>query len=337
MTNYCFFSDRVCGRPLGRQYLLQTAKIVGGYDVGYYKFPWYVALTRYNQVVCGGALIGPSTVITAAHCYKEYLDLSKRGYLRLELIYKVRLGIYNVCVSEDTQKEYNVEKVQVHDLYYTKKPYYDICLLTLSGDTSAYEPICLPARPLVEKPNDASVPGLGTLRYEGEMPCTVHEARILIYNDTVCYNMIQSTGNDPKSIKNAFCAGYLQGGIDTCQGDSGGPLQSLNEDGDYVLLGIVSFGFHCALPGYLGMYTDVTQYVDWIEEKSGLDAGVVGLIYKPPSVKPVTELTTTTKGTFRPPRRKQPHRPVRIIIYRNKKEKEKIRLVLRANKYDTLV
>lgn len=70
---------------------------------------------------------------------------------------------------------------------------------------------------LKEKPKDGTVPGLGTLKYQGAMPCTVHEARLLIYNDTECHNMIKMTGNNDSLIKNAFCAGYLQGGIDTCQ------------------------------------------------------------------------------------------------------------------------
>lgn len=36
--------------------------------------------------------------------------------------------------------------------------------------------------------------------------------------------------------------------------------------------GIVSFGFHCANPNLLGVYTDVSQYIEWIEEKTGVKA-----------------------------------------------------------------
>lgn len=68
-----------------------------------------------------------------------------------------------------------------------------------------------------DKPKDGTVPGLGTLKYQGAMPCTVHEARLLIYNDSDCHDMINGTGNNATAIKNAFCAGYIQGGIDTCQ------------------------------------------------------------------------------------------------------------------------
>ncbi|KAJ8921473.1 hypothetical protein NQ315_003091 [Exocentrus adspersus] len=311
--------DHVCGRPIGSGFLQENDRIVAGYDVGYYRYPWYAALIRYKQVSCGAALIGPRTVISAAHCYKEFLDMSRMGYLRLEEIYTVKLGVYNVCrTDERTQKEYKIQRVQIHDRYYHKKPYYDIALLTLAADTGAYMPICLPDFVVKERPKEGTVPGLGTLKYEGAMPCTVHEARLLIYNDTECREMMNSTGNDPKAIRNAFCAGYEQGGIDTCQGDSGGPLQILSSKGDYVLLGIVSFGFHCAEPGLLGLYTDVSQYLDWIQEKSGLDAGIVNLIYnKTSSLKPSMEnVTDVSTGPYRRKHHwRRPYRkPLRIIV-----------------------
>lgn len=53
------------------------ARIVGGYDVGYYKYPWMATLIRHGMVFCGGSLIGSKTVITAAHCYKEFLEPAK--------------------------------------------------------------------------------------------------------------------------------------------------------------------------------------------------------------------------------------------------------------------
>lgn len=62
----------------------------------------------------------------------------------------------------------------------------------------------------------------------------------------------------------------------------------------------MSFGFHCAVPGVLGVYTDVSQYLDWIQEKSGLDAGIVSLIYNKISTpKPVVDGTSSVgKGKY---------------------------------------
>jgi trypsin len=50
-----------------------------------------------------------------------------------------------------------------------------------------------------------------------------------------------------------FCAGLSAGGKDSCQGDSGGPIVNSNK----VLIGIVSFGDGCALPGKPGVYSRV--------------------------------------------------------------------------------
>lgn len=71
---------------------------------------------------------------------------------------------------------------------------------------------------------------------------------------------------------NAICAGYLSGGKDACQGDSGGPLMLARMQQDsylYYQIGIVSYGFKCAEPGFPGVYTRVTSYLQWIENNIG--------------------------------------------------------------------
>jgi len=61
---------------------------------------------------------------------------------------------------------------------------------------------------------------------------------------------------------------YEQGGVGTCHGDSGGPLVCQeNETAPFVLQGITSFGIGCADPGFPGVYTRVSKYVNWIEDQ----------------------------------------------------------------------
>jgi secreted trypsin-like serine protease len=57
--------------------------------------------------------------------------------------------------------------------------------------------------------------------------------------------------------------------IDACQGDSGGPIQikqisSVNNENYYIVVGVTSFGASCgsSIPG---VYTRVSEYLDWIE------------------------------------------------------------------------
>ena len=72
-------------------------------------------------------------------------------------------------------------------------------------------------------------------------------------------NCSQSYGQIPSSM---ICAGDMsKGGVDACQGDSGGPLTC-----NGLLAGVVSWGNKCGQPNYPGVYTNVSEYYDWIEE-----------------------------------------------------------------------
>jgi secreted trypsin-like serine protease len=55
------------------------------------------------------------------------------------------------------------------------------------------------------------------------------------------------------------------------QGDSGGPLITMEGDGIYTQVGIVSFGSSAGCTaGYPVAFTRVTSYLDWISSKTGL-------------------------------------------------------------------
>lgn len=78
-------------------------------------------------------------------------------------------------------------------------------------------------------------------------------------------------GTDTK-LKNGItndmlCAGELSGKRDTCQGDSGGPLQFVSPTNKclHYVIGITSFGRSCGVANSAGIYTRVSQYIDWIE------------------------------------------------------------------------
>ena len=77
------------------------------------------------------------------------------------------------------------------------------------------------------------------------------------------------------TTSNMICAGYAAGGVDTCQGDSGGPA-FVSSGGSATLVGVVSFGYGCAQPGYPGVYARVSTLRNWI-------ASTMSGVWPPPS------------------------------------------------------
>ena len=64
--------------------------------------------------------------------------------------------------------------------------------------------------------------------------------------------------------KSMFCAGFMEGGRDACVGDSGGALICV-ENEKPVIQGIISWGYKCGKPNFPGVYTRVSNYVDWVK------------------------------------------------------------------------
>ena len=81
--------------------------------------------------------------------------------------------------------------------------------------------------------------------------------------DSVCSTVYNREFKAPGML----CAGVMRGGRDSCQGDSGGPLSVKSNTGTYTLAGIVSYGRGCARVNTPGVYTRVSNYVDWINDK----------------------------------------------------------------------
>lgn len=99
---------------------------------------------------------------------------------------------------------------------------------------------------------------------------TLQEVSLQVINNTGCdgiySNNMAAKRNFPKGILDTqMCAGDEAGGKDACQGDSGSPLVA-EEDGNFVLTGIVSAGIGCGSKVYPGIYTRVSSYVPWILE-----------------------------------------------------------------------
>ncbi|KYO47312.1 serine protease 27 [Alligator mississippiensis] len=251
-------SNQPCGRPwtLNRN--------VGGEDSAEGEWPWQVSLWRHKRHLCGGSLIAPQWVITAAHCFQASKDPSQ---------YMVLLGAYKLESNQDHKVPMHVTRIIVNSRYAGEATSGDIALVELRRVVRYSDyilPICLPAASVRFPPGMMCwVTGWGNIR-EGEdlpAPQTLQELQVPIMDQKTCqnlYNKDMGKALPRKDIQDdMMCAGYAEGMKDTCKGDSGGPLVC-KVSSEWLLAGIVSWGEGCAVRNRPGVYTRLTFYQDWI-------------------------------------------------------------------------
>lgn len=230
-----------------------TPYIVGGEEATAEQFPWQAQITIDGiGEWCGGTLIHPRIVLTAAHCVWD----SQIGWFPARANMRVHMGRTRTNAG-GSELEFSAMR---------KAPNYDeetgandwaIILLT----TATSRPVAKIAGPdergawSAGKP--AIVTGYGAQSEESESSSpTLRKLTVPILDDTTCAG--------PNSYGSAFiassmlCAGFIEGGRDSCSGDSGGPLV-VPVDGDVRLVGVVSWGAGCAHSNYPGIYTRVAE------------------------------------------------------------------------------
>ena len=225
--------------------------IVGGEEVDpacpNCKYDFMVSLqTNSGYHFCGGSLVREDWVITAAHCVQG--DSPSQV--------KVKIGLHNVNGTAGSITR-SVSQIIIHPSYSSWSLNNDYAILRLSQPVTNFEPIQLCTDTSHdEEPVMATTMGWGATQSGG------WGSNILLEVDVP---FDDSCGNYSNSdiTNNMVCAGYNTGGYDSCQGDSGGPLIMTNSDGEYELIGIVSWGYGCAEPGYPGVYAKVHSRLDW--------------------------------------------------------------------------
>ncbi|XP_020912661.1 transmembrane protease serine 3 [Exaiptasia diaphana] len=256
----CFAEEKIeCGtkgQGIGR--------IVGGTNVTTVgQWPWQITIQVKHAGFhfCGGSIIKPRWIVTAAHCFKENANPSR---------YSVTAGELNLEKQEGDEQVMEIAKIIRHSEFNkTGHTEYDIAVLKLKNKITFNDkvrPICLPTKRFLDgKICWATGWGHAKPRKIGEQPVgstTLKQVKFPLVSDKECrsrYSNMTST---------VICGGYKLQSKGACQGDSGGPVTCKNKDGVWDLAGVVSFGLNgCAQKNTYDFFTNMAKFKKWVEDQ----------------------------------------------------------------------
>ncbi|XP_038622100.1 enteropeptidase [Tachyglossus aculeatus] len=243
--------------PCGRKMVTEEAgpKIVGGVDAREGEWPWVVALFYNGRFSCGASLVNQEWLVSAAHCVygRNLIPSQWQAFLGLRSMLSL--------TSPHTVRR-TVDRIVIHPLYNKRTKDADIAMMRFHlrvNYTDYIQPICLPEASQPFPPGiDCTIAGWGKTS-QGSTATILQEATIPLISNEQCQQWMSEYNITAKMM----CGGYEEGGVDSCQGDSGGPL-ARREGGRWLLVGVTSFGYQCALPRRPGVYARTTMFTHWI-------------------------------------------------------------------------
>merc|ERR1712145_6288 len=220
-----------------------------------------------NLYQCGGSLIAPGTILTAAHCVEKFRQNPSQLKIR--------------CGEWDTQSETEpyphqdryVEALNIHPEYDGRNLHNDFAVLFTSEDfvlASHIDTVCLPQAEELFEESTCFATGWGKDKFgsAGQYQVVLKEIDLPVVSNSECQDRLQSTrlGRKFKLHDSFICAGGVNG-KDTCKGDGGSPLvcPSKYDPDTYVQAGMVAWGIGCGEDGTPGVYASVSKALCWID------------------------------------------------------------------------
>merc|ERR1712076_14046 len=234
-----------------------------------------------NLYQCGGSLIAPGVILTAAHCVDKFRQTPTELKIR--------------CGEWDTQNQTGpyphqdryVQALNIHPEFDGRNLHNDFALLFTSEDfvlSSHIDTVCLPQADELFDGTTCFATGWGKDKFgsAGQYQVVLKEIDLPVVSNYECQDKLRSTrlGGKFKLHDSFVCAGGVNG-KDTCRGDGGSPLvcPSQSDPNTYIQAGIVAWGIGCGEDGTPGVYADVSQAVCWIDQAVSCYYG--GLVTEP--------------------------------------------------------